>query len=199
MIKSILTLFSTFVLSSNVFSQTLLYDVIVRDEVIGQMIAEKTQAEPQSTRYYLYSNFSKSFIINWKFHFEMKCVYNNNYLDHSLIERYMNDKLKDRVEIDLRSEDYLWSNNRGESAVLGDKEIKYSSVLLYFNEPKNYDRIFSEQYAQYLKLQKSENEYLVYLPNGDVNQYAYENGFCSKAIINGGLATFTLRLNKVMR
>ena len=74
--------------------------------------------------------------------------------------------------------------------------IRYSTLLLYTNIPKNINKVYSANFQQLVDIKKiAENKYRLLLPGGKYNDYTYKNGMCTRVEIVRSLGTveFVLR------
>ncbi len=72
---------------------------------------------------------------------------------------------------------------------------KYTILSMYYEEPINKTKVFSERFATYCALRPLGNQiYEVSLPNGNKNQYKYKNGKCTEITANTSLATLKFKL-----
>lgn len=71
-----------------------------------------------------------------------------------------------------------------------EDQIDYSISQIYFEEPKDGQVVFSQQFAQFLTFKKvDEHRYLLASPDGD-NFYTYVNGICADVRVQRDFANF---------
>ncbi len=74
--------------------------------------------------------------------------------------------------------------------VLIEDEIRYSVSQVYFTEPENGQKVFSQQFGQFMKFKKvGDHKYLMSSPDGD-NIYTYLNGICINVRVLRDFANF---------
>ena len=99
----------------------------------------------------------------------------------------------------LSGKKYQVTDN-GESKLISLSPIRYNTLMLYTNIPKNISKVFSGNFQKMLDIKKiAENKYRLILPDGKFNDYTYTNGICTKVEIVRSLGTvqFVLREQKV--
>lgn len=79
-----------------------------------------------------------------------------------------------------------------ETSYCDTSSIHYTIAYMYFKEPKNISKVYSERYLEYLPIEKMEDKrYKVTLPNGTKNYFIYdENGLTKEVEVNHTLAKF---------
>jgi len=94
-----------------------------------------------------------------------------------------------------------WDGTKYQTEVNEEKKTvrlaraNYTSLSLYYEEPKNRKTVFSERFAVYCPLRYLGNQtYELSLPNGRKNQYRYKNGRCVEITANTALATLKFKL-----
>ncbi len=67
----------------------------------------------------------------------------------------------------------------GEEKLLKNFVVKYNTHCLYAQEPILYTSVFSDNYKQFIPIKKiKEHHYKITFPDGNSNEYVYENGSC---------------------
>jgi hypothetical protein len=70
------------------------------------------------------------------------------------------------------------------------QSINYSVSQIYFTEPKDGQRVFSQQFGQFFTFEKvGDHKYLMSSPDGD-NYYTYVNGICVNVRVLRDFANF---------
>ena len=68
--------------------------------------------------------------------------------------------------------------------------INYSVSQIYYHEPKDGQKVFSQQFGQFLTFSKvKEHKYVLPSPDGD-NYYTYKNGICIRVDVERDFANF---------
>lgn len=72
--------------------------------------------------------------------------------------------------------------------------INYSIAQIYFSEPEDGDKVFSQQFAQFLTFKEVEpHKYVLSSPDGD-NYYTYTNGICTDVRVIRDFAKFNFTI-----
>ena len=70
------------------------------------------------------------------------------------------------------------------------EQIEYSVSQIYFTEPMDGQKVFSQQFGQFLSFKKvDEHKYQLVSPDGD-NYYTYMNGICVNVRVERDFANF---------
>ena len=131
--------------------------------------------------YYIESFVKVWVVINIKVNFNQSNLYRDGILKQGAVIRTVNGSTKVNNNI-------LWQPGGGYICLKKDgdtvrhkEEIKYSTAMLYFVEPVNLNRIYSEGSLAFIPIKKTEGHtYELTLVDGNKNYYTYENGVCVK-------------------
>ena len=126
----------------------------------------------------------------------MKCKYVNGKLVESSVMTYKNDDLHSSTKGSIVEGVFKSIEDGDESSHKG--AISYSGAMLYFNEPRGINNVFSEIHATEKPIKKvNEGHYMISDPEtGHTNQYFYLNGVLQKAMIDHSLFSFSMELIK---
>lgn len=84
----------------------------------------------------------------------------------------------------------------GKEKVVTDA-INNSSIMLYFEEPKHIERVFSEQLGNFNRLIKvKEGIYKMINQKGNENLYYYTKGKLDSIEVDSGMVSFEMRVKK---
>lgn len=101
---------------------------------------------------------------------------------------------------DTKAESFVRLHDTGYSIIVdGDSRmisnphpIVHSVTAIYHNEPHLLTGIFSERFGEILKVNSPDpNHYFIEKPDGRQTEYYFENGICSKVVIDNFFTTFT--------
>ena len=111
------------------------------------------------------------------FNLDINCEYENNILMHAHAVRTSGKTGDDKsITTQRDGKNYSVIQNGGKS-MINNTEIMHSVAELYFEEPRQITRIFSEMQGTFLPLRSLGNgEYELSLPDGKKNVYKYEKG-----------------------
>lgn len=121
-------------------------------------------------------------------------VYYNSKLNNALTVRTINGREKVRNTI-LKTNDGYHLKKKEEADINFSGSISHSISSLYFDEPDNYNIVFSEIFQQNIQLKKVEShKYLIETPNGNKTYYSYSNGILVNVKVETDWTTLTMEL-----
>ncbi|WP_129714046.1 DUF6134 family protein [Pedobacter sp. SYP-B3415] len=107
--------------------------------------------------------------------------------------RIVNGKEKDRKKTWLCSDDYKIVS--GEKTKSFKSPIAYNMMLLYCKEPVNINQVYSDNFQQFVAIQKTgAHSYRIKLPDGNFNDYYFANGICQRVVVHHTLYTIQMEL-----
>lgn len=117
----------------------------------------------------------------------------SEYKDGRLIKEFTHNQLngasQKKSTIWFDGEKYTLDLNGIRSYETGS--ITFSVAAIYYNEPTHLQKVFSPQFARYLKFKQiNEHQYELDSPDG-VNTYTYLNGICTRVDVNRDFARFS--------
>ncbi|HEU4553956.1 MAG TPA: DUF6134 family protein [Chitinophaga sp.] len=117
---------------------------------------------------------------------DIYCDYNNNVLVQSHVTRSSGKNSDDSKNVTTRREGNRYLINAdGEKSALNNVEIQHSVSDLYFAEPRQISRVYSETLGKFLALKALGNgEYELSLPDGKKNYYRYQKGTLKEVEVN---------------
>ncbi|MCI2228339.1 hypothetical protein MC378_04100 [Polaribacter sp. MSW13] len=171
--------------------EKLIFDIIHRNKVIG--ILEATKINNNAKTYYKSSTTINTRIIkDIEVNYKYDVTFNTNFLTSSNVSITVNEKLHTKTVTKWNKNSYQVIKNRNKENSIKDT-ITYSTIQLYFKEPRNISKCFSEQNGKFNSIIAMGNHiYKKVNPKGNQNLYYYENGLLKKADINGGLIHFKI-------
>lgn len=171
--------------------QTLRYRVVKGGKSIGEMIVKREViGTSEEISFESDVTFRLLFTFNLKF---------------SQYEKFTNGKINWGKAFSLlngrsQKDSKIVSNDKGQLLTLDgvtvkvSEPIKFSVSQIYFTEPKDGQKVFSQQFGQFLVFEKvKENKYLMSSPDGD-NYYTYKNGICVRVDVERDFANFFFEL-----
>jgi hypothetical protein len=142
------------------------------------------------------SNVEMNFIVNIKVNTEEESFFQKGKLIYSNISRKVNGKEKVNKQTKAIGDTYQTSSD-GKASSINNKFIDYNFILLYCNEPVNVQIVYSDNFQQFLHIQKlSEHKYKIDLPDGNYNYYSFLNGICHKVEIHHSFYTIEITLKE---
>jgi hypothetical protein len=88
----------------------------------------------------------------------------------------MNNDLEDSTTLHQENNNYQVFQFPQKNYMLHSTDLRFSTAKLYFQEPEGIQEVYSELFLQYCRLEPQEDHrYKLYLPDGKVNYYTYED------------------------
>lgn len=189
--KSVLIILLFF--SVAVFSQKAIYNVYAGNHYLGKMDVVLDESDStMDVEIESYSRFKLLFFeVNLKY--TLSCIYKNRELIKSMVVTFVNNHIHSTIETSKQQGDqYLILKDEDE--IEYNHAISYSGALLYFKEPNEISRLYSEIDGVTKPLEKmGVHEYQIKEPdNGNINEYFYEDEMLKEARIHHTLMTFRL-------
>ncbi|MGB2759341.1 MAG: DUF6134 family protein [Maribacter stanieri] len=179
----------------NASKKTLTFDIINKNEVIGNLKATKTSTDTK-THYQSVTTISTKILKEIKVNYKYDVTYERNKLKKANVYIDVNDKPYADILTNWEAKHYQITKNDKKEKVVED-EINYATILLYFNEPIDIERCYSEQDGSFNTIVPLGNHtYKKINAKNHENIYYYKNGFLQKAEINGGLVKFEIIAQK---
>jgi hypothetical protein len=191
--KKLIALYLLVWLFVGVFGQTLKYDVILFGDKIGSLTAVRN-VKPDSTVEYHVASSSEAKVlwVNKKSKLNSDVVFKGGKLQSSLVKN-----ITEEAEKEIR---ILWDKakyiiEKGNETIVCTENICYTTTMLYFWEPKNINRIFSERVGIFVKLMKnSDGNYEMTMPDGVTSIFKYRNGIAYEIELKKTLGSVYLKL-----
>ena len=160
-------------------SRALKYKVVEKNNVIGWMNLEKKDSA-HAYQITLNSEIKKRFVFLFIFIENQHAVFENGVLVQLHVYRKINNDIKVNKQTKKAGDYYkIQKGNVLKQAAISN--IKCNQLSLYFFEPVNIAQVYSDNYEQYLKIEKSSDQsYVLALPDGNKSYYYYTNGICTK-------------------
>lgn len=187
----VISLFVFWGSTNNTLNKNLYFDVVHNGKVIGSLNAVKTLKD--SITYYQSSTTIETRIIKEiRVHYKYDVAFENNMLESSKVDITVNEKPHAKTQTLRNDSDYQIIKNDEDNEILTDS-INYATVQLYFKEPKNIKKCFSEQDGSFNTIMALGNHsYKKINSKGRENIYYYNKGILKKATIDGGLIKFEI-------
>jgi hypothetical protein len=187
----LLSLFVVIRNPNNTANKNLYFNVVHKGKVIGSLNATKTLKD--SITYYQSSTIIETRIIKEiRVHYKYDVAFENNMLESSKVDITLNEKPHAKTRTLWKDSDYQVIKNDEDKEILTDS-INYSTVQLYFKEPKHIKKCYSEQDGSFNTITALGNHsYKKINSKGRENIYYYKKGILQKATIDGGLIQFEI-------
>ena len=185
-----------FLLSTHfLHAQRYQYHQYVKNSKVGTLTAKKIVDSTQ-TQYIIDSDVTIHYglgKVEVIYHAEAK--YDNGRLLKSWVRVEKNGNLREYSETWTDGEAYV-AQVDGEKSNLPWDEIKYSSLMLYLDEPHGIDSVYSETHGKKNALiDEGDGHYKVDVTiNNNINEFHYHDGVLEKAVLDHWLAAIHLKL-----
>lgn len=184
-------LFISFNSSAQNTQESIIFNIIHKNKVIGSLKAEKI-VKDSCTNYKSITHINTRIIKKIQVIHEYEVTFKNQQLTKAKVNISVNNKQQAKTVTSWEQNTYqVFKNEKYQKSI--SQSITYATIQLYFEEPKNVSNCYSEQNGDnnsiidmgnhvYKKINTKNNE----------NQYYYENGQLTKATIDGGLINFEI-------
>jgi hypothetical protein len=175
--------------------RTLEYNVSYKGKNVGVMLLyqKKTGGDVYMKTV---ANVKMNLIVNIRVNTEEESFFQNGKLVSSSLSRKVNGKEKVNKQTKAIADGYqTFSFGKQGSAV--NKAIDYNFSLLYCIEPVDKQAIYSDNFQQFINIQKvADHKYKIELPDGNYNYYSFQNGICSNVELHHTFYTIQVALKK---
>lgn len=123
-------------------------------------------------------------------------IYDNGIMTWSSIYRKANGNEKTNKKIKTAGNNYIvYSGSKSET--LDKYPIRYNMLSLYAMEPTAISQVYSDTFEEFIAIHKiADHKYKLVLPDGNYNNYYYENGKLCKVEINSTFYSANIQLKK---
>lgn len=144
----------------------------------------------------LESEMKTRFIFSITANSKEETIYDNGIMTWSSIYRKTNGNEKANKKIKAFGNGYVIYNG-SKSETFNKYPIRYNMLSLYATEPTEVSQVYSDSFEQLVAIQKTaEHKYKIVLPDGNYNNYNYENGMLSKVELNSTFYSANIQLKK---
>lgn len=178
---------------SSAFAQTTKFAIKRNGAVIGQMSFSCDQ-DGDNVFFKMSSKVNTRFIFKIDVETQDFAHFKNGKLVTSSVKRMVNGDAKDPKETKWMSNGY--QVNAGKKSGIIKQSINYNMMLLYAKEPLNIGEVYSDNFQCFLPIiKKGEHQYRINLPDGNYNDYLFENGICKQVTVNHTM--YTIKMERV--
>ncbi|WP_424962859.1 DUF6134 family protein [Ekhidna sp.] len=186
--KSSLTTLFFLIVSQVALSQTLHYEVIKGSKKLGDMTVYRQQSE-NGVKYEINSEVTFRILFSFTVNYESTSEYQYGKLINEYTHNKLNGNTQKKSTIWFDGEKYTLDLNGSRTNF--KPPIKYSVATIYYEEPKDGQKVFSPQFGDYLAFEKvGDHVYEMESPDG-TNIYTYTNGICSEVKVFRDFAKFS--------
>ncbi|MFY0672234.1 MAG: hypothetical protein JXQ87_02440 [Bacteroidia bacterium] len=173
-------------------TQTLQFDIVAFDKVLGQLDVMKVSYD---NNIYYSSKTKVSFDVVKEFEvlFDFNVNFAEKRMQNSSIKASINGDVYANTETKKQGKEHYFVFKDGEKQKELIEKIEFATVQLYFDEPTNITRCYAEQQGSFNTITKiDEHVYKMRNEKGRENKYYYKNGKLKKAVIDSGLKEFEI-------
>ncbi len=175
--------------------QQLAYDVIRGGEIIGKIVITRYETD-SSTHMKLFSRVKSSLLVRINVDSWEESEFRNGRLINSSLRRVINGRNQINRYIKWNKNNYQICDD-GKQVMIQSEPITHNIVRLYFVEPVNETRIFSESEKRWVPIQKAgDHHYRIMLSGGNYNEFFYRDGICSRVTVNNNFFKATFKLTQ---
>ena len=170
------------------FSQVLSYDVIRGSKKLGDMTVKRTALE-NSTYYEIDSEVTFRILLSFTVDYESTSEYKYGKLIKEYTHNRLNGSTQKKSTLWFDGEKYTLDLNG--TRYTEKSPITYSVAAIYYEEPKDGQKVYSPQFGEYLEFEKvGDHRDEMESPDG-LNIYSYTNGICTEVKVNRDFAKFS--------
>ncbi|WP_375559027.1 DUF6134 family protein [Bernardetia sp. OM2101] len=180
---------------SNPPEKKLSFDIIWREKPVGTLYA--TQKNIDSKTFYQSStNIQLKFIKTFDINYEYDVVFDNQILQTADVDINYNGNNHAQANTKRKNNEYQVTKD-GELENTFKETVQYSTICMYFEEPVNIKRCYSEQEGDFNTITHLGNhKYKKVNSRGKESFFFYKNGSLEKAVIDGGIVSFEMILKE---
>lgn len=157
--------------------------ISIIQQTLGNRMFIKLESEVRTRMIFLFTAKGKE-----------ESIYENGILTWSSIYRKMNGSEKANKKTRLSGKNYIVSKG-DDSETLNSYPIRYNMLCLYILEPVNIQKVYSDNFQQFLDIQTlAPHHYKIRFPDGNSSEYFFSNGICSTIKVHHSLYSATIEL-----
>lgn len=189
-----LLLFMGFSSDSVSNSTELYYDIVMKDKVIGSLDTHQ-KTKGTITTYQSFTSIKTKLLRTIEVDYKYDVTFSKSMLKKAKVSIVVNSREHAETSTLWKNAQYEIIKDKKESTL--QDSIQYTTVLMYFKEPKNIKECYSEQDGTMNTIVSLGNhKYKKINANGKENVYFYKNGILHEADIDGGLVNFKIRIRE---
>jgi len=181
--------------SSLAQNRILVYEVLRNGKPAG-MLQVQCSSFHENQLYKLESKVKVKMLLTFIAESSEEIKYENGVLVYSSLFRKLNGSERNKKRMFITTAGYeVQTGDKRQSLSLN--RIHESTLTLYHKEPIGLQKIYSDNFQQYLELKKiAEHRYQLLFPDGSWSEYLYSNGVCTAVYVNNPLFTLVMQLKQ---
>gem|GEM_PF-469143 len=169
-------------------SQHLEYEVVKGNRPIGHMSVHRS-VSTENEEITIVSNVEFKVLVTFVVEYSLHEIFEYGQLVSGGGYNSLNGAVQKETRVEKKQQDYIIRFD-GVPSHLNEKSIRYSVSQIYFTEPYDGQKVFSQHFGKYLVFQKTgPATYRLESPDGE-NLYTYENGYITQVKVTRDYATF---------
>jgi hypothetical protein len=178
---------------SSAFAQQSKFNIKRNGEVIGQLYFQQKD-DGDNIYLRITSKVQSRFVFKIDVETEDVAHFKNGKLLTSNVNRVVNGNAKEAKKTSWIN--HVYQLKTGDKTTTIKQPINYNMMLLYTKEPVNISEIYSDNFQCFIPIEKNgAHQYRINLPDGNYNDYHFENGICKLVVVNHSL--YTIRMERV--
>jgi hypothetical protein len=179
--RSIYIILLLFLIAESLKAQNLQYAILKGGATVGVLKYSRNVIN-NTIVYKAETNVKVRFIFSIAVNAKEESNFKDGVMQYSSVYREVNGHIKANCHTSLNYGTYsIEDKNENEVKALNTYPITGSFLSLYYNEPANNARVYSDSYKTLITIIKlEEHKYKVIMPDGNYNNYYYDKGICTK-------------------
>lgn len=171
---------------------TFIYEVLHKGNVIGEMTFLK-KVNGSDTFLKMNSSVKTRFVFGINVQTIDQSHFKNGKLISSNVYRNVNGKEKENKKTTWSDQNY--QTQSGSKTKVINSTINYNMMLLYCREPVDILQVYSDNFQQFVPIRKiASHTYRIDLPDGNHNDYHFQNGICKLVVVHHSLYTIKMQM-----
>lgn len=171
------------------------FDMIWKGKSVGTLYATEKKVDAK-TYYHSSTNIQIKFIKTFDINYEYDVLFHNDILQNAHVDINYNGNNHAQADTKRKNNEYQVIKD-GKLEATFKEIVWYSTISMYFKEPVNITRCYSEQEGDFNKIiHLGNHKYKKINTSGRESFFFYKNGSLEKAIIDGGIVSFEMVLKQ---
>ena len=138
------------------------------------------------------SQVKTKFIFTFTANAKEETIYDNGIMTWSSIFRKLNGSVKADKKTKVTGNSYTIYKGK-ETEIMSSYPIRYNMLSIYVAEPVNINYVYSDNFQQLVEIMKiADHRYKIKFPDGNYNEYFYQDGICARVEIHHTLYRATI-------
>ncbi len=175
-------------------AQTREYQIIRKGKSIGHLQTDYQKSNGQSV-YAIESHAAFWMVGTIEVDYKSRAVYSNQELVEMEMEEKVNGSVRASGSLKKQNNQYVHKTGNNAYKKLNNQNMAFHSGMLYFHEPVDMRKVFSDKHGKYLEIiPKGNGQYDMLLPSGYKNTFSYSDGVCKQIQVNHKLGTIYIKI-----